>query len=223
VFVASVADETEVKEIATQVGSWDVLALGAAHLSAPSTIVKAPLQDWWADYETNVKSAIIAAQAFIPNAKPGAAIHGATAGSLVLPPNHAPFISRYLSSKVAQAKVPEFLAAENPNILITAVHPGLCRHRYLQEFGCRFHAAANGFGYVTAPCGLRKAALTPVLVWLPANFLVWLSQSKAVFLYGKTVWANWDVEELVPRAKEIGSSQILTIGCEGGPFTPRVE
>lgn len=125
VFAASVTDETKVKEIATQVGSWDVLVLNAAHISTPSTIVNASLQEWWGDYETNVKSIIIAAQAFIPHANPGAAIHGVTAGALVLPPPHTPYISGYISSKVAQVKVLEFLAAENPHLLITSVHPGM--------------------------------------------------------------------------------------------------
>lgn len=64
--------------------------------------------------------------------------------------------------------------------------------------------------------------MTEFTVQLPANFLVWLSQPKAKFLHGKLVWANWDVEELEARAEEIKSSQILTIGCEGWPFTPAV-
>ena len=65
VYPVSATDETAMHDIAKQVGAWDVLVLAAAHISSPSKIVEASLQDWWADYETNVKSIIIASQAFI--------------------------------------------------------------------------------------------------------------------------------------------------------------
>jgi NAD(P)-dependent dehydrogenase (short-subunit alcohol dehydrogenase family) len=42
-----------------------------------------------------------------------------------MPPKHTPYISAYLSSKVAQVKVMEFLAAENPELFICSVHPGM--------------------------------------------------------------------------------------------------
>jgi NAD(P)-dependent dehydrogenase (short-subunit alcohol dehydrogenase family) len=65
VYPVSATDETAMHDIAKQVGAWDVLVLAAAHISSPSKIVEASLQDWWADYETNVKSIVIASQAFI--------------------------------------------------------------------------------------------------------------------------------------------------------------
>jgi len=34
-------------------------------------------------------------------------------------------LSAYQSSKVAQAKVLEFLAAENPNLFVANLHPGM--------------------------------------------------------------------------------------------------
>ena len=56
------------------------------------------------------------------------------------------------------------------------------------------------------------------LVSLPANFNVWLASPEARFLKGKFLWANWDVDELKARAKEIEASPQLSIGLDGWPF-----
>jgi NAD(P)-dependent dehydrogenase (short-subunit alcohol dehydrogenase family) len=125
VFAASVTDETKIKALAEQVGEWDVLVLNAAHRITPSPVAGASLQDWWEHYETNVKSIVIAAQAFIPKAKSGAAFYTMTAGAFVMPPAYTPGLSSYLSAKIAQSKVLEFLAAENPGMFFCTVHPGM--------------------------------------------------------------------------------------------------
>jgi NAD(P)-dependent dehydrogenase (short-subunit alcohol dehydrogenase family) len=72
-----------------------------------------------------VKSIVIAAQAFIPKAKSGAAFYTITAGAFVMPPAYTPGLSSYLSAKIAQSKVLEFLAAENPGMFFCTVHPGM--------------------------------------------------------------------------------------------------
>lgn len=47
---------------------------------------------------------------------------------------------------------------------------------------------------------------------------MWLASPEAAFLAGRFVWANWDVEELKARAKEIEESPyLLTIGLIGEP------
>jgi NAD(P)-dependent dehydrogenase (short-subunit alcohol dehydrogenase family) len=125
IHAASVTDEQKVRHIAKQVGKWDVLVLNAAHLSAPAPVASASLHDWWNDYETNVKSVVIAAQAFIPNAQPGAAFYTITAGAAVMPPAYTPGLSAYLTSKLAQTKVLEFLSVENPQLFFCSVHPGM--------------------------------------------------------------------------------------------------
>jgi hypothetical protein len=49
-------------------------------------------------------------------------------------------------------------------------------------------------------------------VELPGHFAVWLASPEARFLRGKFVYANWDVEELLSRSKEIEGSPMLTLG-----------
>jgi hypothetical protein len=56
------------------------------------------------------------------------------------------------------------------------------------------------------------------LVSLPGSFNLWLASPEARFLKGKFLWANWDVDELKARAKEIESSAQLSIGLTGWPF-----
>ena len=56
------------------------------------------------------------------------------------------------------------------------------------------------------------------LVSLPASFNVWLASPEARFLKGKFLWANWDIDELKARAKEIESTTQLSIGLNGWPF-----
>jgi hypothetical protein len=56
------------------------------------------------------------------------------------------------------------------------------------------------------------------LVSLPASFNLWLASPEARFLKGKFLWANWDVDELKARAKEIEAGPQLSIGLVGWPF-----
>lgn len=71
-------------------------------------------------------------------------------------------------------------------------------------------------------CGLSLSLwdieLTLTLVSLPASFIVWLASPEARFLKGKYLWANWDVDELKAREKEIEESMYLNIALGGWPF-----
>lgn len=55
---------------------------------------------------------------------------------------------------------------------------------------------------------------------LPAHFTLWLVSQEAAFLKGRTVWANWDVEELKTQAATIPQGLSMTSGINGWPFTP---
>jgi NAD(P)-dependent dehydrogenase (short-subunit alcohol dehydrogenase family) len=69
---------------------------------------------------------MLTAKAFLPSANPShAAILGVTTGASALPPAMLPGLSAYVSSKLAQVKFLEFLAAENPNIFVASMHPGM--------------------------------------------------------------------------------------------------
>ena len=51
VFACDVTDEAGMEKVAQAVGTWDVLILNAAYLSAPAPIVESPLDSYWKNYE----------------------------------------------------------------------------------------------------------------------------------------------------------------------------
>ena len=44
---------------------------------------------------------------------------------------------------------------------------------------------------------------------LPGQFAVWLASKEAIFLKGRFVWANWDVQELVEKKADFESDPEL--------------
>ncbi|ROV92775.1 hypothetical protein VMCG_09089 [Cytospora schulzeri] len=201
VHASSVGDLKSLRRIASLVGTWDVLVLSAAHCSTPSPMASADPNDWWQSFEINTKGVFNAIQAFIPTANvTNATFLALTSGSMALPVAMLPGMSTYMASKLAQVKIIEFLAAEQPNILAATVHPGMIETDIFTKTGA-------------------KANLLPMdNVKLPAHFLVWMSSPEASFLKGRSVWANWDVEEMKAQAKTIQTGIQMTSGINGWPY-----
>ncbi|OKL62460.1 hypothetical protein UA08_02908 [Talaromyces atroroseus] len=212
IFPVSVTDEKTMQDIAGKVGTWDVLILAAGFLSTPGPVVSSPLDDWWQSFETNVKGTVIAANVFLPTARlppadsssihPSAAILSLTTGpATTFPAGHLKGLSAYMSSKTAGVKLIEFLAAENPHVFCASVHPGMVETYIFNK-------------------SLSNAAVLPMdTVQLPAHFLLWMASPEAGFLNGRTVWANWDVDELKAMAAKIEAGRLMTVGLEGWPFS----
>jgi len=58
-------------------------------------------------------------------------------------------------------------------------------------------------------------------VKLQAHFLLWMTSPEAKFLKGRSVWCNWDVDQLKAKAKELEESpQLLTSNILGWPYQP---
>ncbi|MBA7491790.1 hypothetical protein ES702_02338 [subsurface metagenome] len=119
----------------------------------------------------------------------------------------------YAISKLAQAKLAEYIAAEHaddpaPNkFRAYAVQPGVV----VTEMSDR--------SVEMAPPGTRES-----LTWdepeLSGRFFVWLASGRGACVpSGKFLWVNWDVEELEGRAEELrGDSTVLTQTLKGWPF-----
>jgi NADP-dependent 3-hydroxy acid dehydrogenase YdfG len=54
VFPCDVTDEAGMEKVATAVGTWDVMILNAGYISAPAPIAKAPLDNYWKNYEVHL-------------------------------------------------------------------------------------------------------------------------------------------------------------------------
>jgi NAD(P)-dependent dehydrogenase (short-subunit alcohol dehydrogenase family) len=83
--------------------------------------------------QTNVKSVYVFAQAFLPLAKPNATFLGVGAAGAVLPAEIGAGLTGYMSSKIAQAKLMEYIAHEHPEIFVASVHPGVIDTKLLRE------------------------------------------------------------------------------------------
>lgn len=88
--------------------------------------------------QTNVKSVVIAATAFLPTAnKTHASLIGVAAGALNFPPASTLGLSAYMTSKIAMVKTLEFLAAENPGLFVASVHPGMIDTGVFRKSGAK--------------------------------------------------------------------------------------
>ncbi|KAJ5669800.1 hypothetical protein N7462_010870 [Penicillium macrosclerotiorum] len=199
---ADVRDEKAITSLAAMTGTWDVMILGAAYISELVSIKESFVDDWWRTLEVNLKGIMITSHAFLPTANPThAAIVGftsAAAFTAARPSN----LSSYVTSKLAIIKFIEFLAVENTNLFAAAMHPGFIETSTFNDSGA-------------------DASQLPMdSIEMPANFLVWLTSPEGSFLNGRSVWANWDVDELKAKAEDIQSGNLLTSGVHGWPFTP---
>lgn len=102
-----------------------------------------------------------------------------------------PTLSAYGLSKLAVFELMTYVAAENPNVIAIALHPGIVDTEMTID-------------------SFKKFALdTPELVggmgvWLAG----WEGQDRG-FLSGRFVSGNWDVEDLVRRKQEIVEENLL--------------
>ena len=53
---------------------------------------------------------------------------------------------------------------------------------------------------------------------LVPQFVLWLTMPAARFLHGRTVEANWDIDELLEQKELIVAEDLLTTSLRGYPF-----
>lgn len=114
-----------------------------------------------------------------------------------------PGMSGYSASQLATIKLGEFLDLEHPKLRVFSVHPGMVE-------------AENGRGMVVEallPFSKDKAGLTGALA-------VYLTTTKADFLRGGYIHANWDVEELESHKDEIAEKKLIKLGFINGAMQP---
>ncbi|KAF2442864.1 putative short-chain dehydrogenase [Karstenula rhodostoma CBS 690.94] len=144
----------------------------------------------------NMGGAFNAVQAMLPLLAPEAKVFNIS--SCIAHISLMPGSWAYAATKMANTKMFEYIQAENPNLHVVNVHPGVVN----TEINAATDMAGVGVDDVD----------------LPAHFLVWLASGEAKFLKGKFVWVNWDVNELNDRADEIKGSLVLTVGLHGVPL-----
>ncbi|KAF4333432.1 short-chain type dehydrogenase reductase [Fusarium beomiforme] len=174
-------------------GHIDILIQNAGYLDAHRTLLDSDLDDYWKTFEINVKGGLIVTQQFLKQSQSGDTIINIGSGAGHLP--CIPGYSAYSSSKLAFAKMIEFVQDENPNLRVFKINPGAIPTEMQKKSGD-----------IAAVDNIR----------LPASYCVWLAASKeADCLKGRFLWANWDVTELLQRKDEIKTQNLLTHGLAG--------
>ena len=145
-------------------------------------------------FDINVRTTLNAVHAFLPLAAEGATLLNISSGVAHMSPMRG--VSAHVVGKAAQTKLIDFIQAENPDLHVVNIQPGVVNTEALRDAGVEPQDDDT----------------------LPGQFCVWLASTEAKFLKGKFVWANWDVNEMMARAEEIESSRLLSIMLEGVPM-----
>jgi NAD(P)-dependent dehydrogenase (short-subunit alcohol dehydrogenase family) len=205
------ADATKKNEIDAafaKFGKINVLVSNAGVIGTRGPIKDAKIDEWFSAIETNIKSSFTVAQSFLNYATPDAVIINISSAVTHLNVNTDG--SSYAVGKAAAIRFFNHLSHEHPELTIYNIQPGLVMTDMAKE---------AGFGVNEGELTEEQKALLPMVddVALPAAFCVWLASPEALFLKGKFVWSNWDVEELKERKSDIEGG-LLDFGLVGRPF-----
>ena len=105
-----------------------------------------------------------------------------------------PHTSSYALSKLIQVQIQRFVGIENPNIVAVSIEPGTVMTA------------------ITKPAFVKFNLDT---FELAGGVAVWLITEKAKFMNGRFMAAQWSVDELMEREKEIVDGGLLLEGLQG--------
>ncbi|KAL8904510.1 MAG: hypothetical protein Q9171_007021 [Xanthocarpia ochracea] len=172
-------------KVAAEYGGIDILVHSAGVLAPVMPLVEADPTTFLDGYKTTVVGTLVTAQSVVlANKEKSVTFINLTTAGILFPP--FPGMGAYASSKMAAVKLLEAFAAENPQVRLHHVHPGLLKTAMSAKLEEK----------VKLPYAYDEISL-------PADFLVWIASPEAEFLKNKIVFSSWDVEELKGRKKEI--------------------
>ncbi|KAJ5623427.1 hypothetical protein N7490_012032 [Penicillium lividum] len=179
------AVENAFKNIVAEVGVPHVLINNAGNLAPLETTLESTLDSWWECQEVNIKGTYIVTKAFLKEtgSTPEQPTTILTTTSLAAH-GTAPGLGPYSLAKLALTKLTAYVASENPSITSISLDPGI----------------------VPTDMGHAVPYLAPYMLDTPelvGGTAVWASSGDKNFLSGRYVSANWDVEEIEMRKREI--------------------
>ncbi|EFQ91740.1 hypothetical protein CFE70_006360 [Pyrenophora teres f. teres 0-1] len=185
------------QKVKEKYGHADVLVNNAGIFKAIGPVKDVDQKAWWEEMTLNIRGTFLMTQSFLhqlPSPETQAKIVTLTTGAAY---EVFPSLSAYGISKLAVLELMTYVAAENPNVVAVALHPGVVNTEMVIDTFKRF------------------ALDTPELV---GGVGVWLAGWEGVdrkFLGGRFVSANWDVEDLVVRKEEIEKEGLLKMDLKG--------
>ncbi|RDL34316.1 NAD(P)-binding protein [Venustampulla echinocandica] len=175
-------------------GHADVLVNNAGAFSSQGPLGQVEPGAWWTDFEINARGSFLMTRGFLAllnHSQKGTIINLTTGAATEIVPS----LSSYSLSKLIALQMQGFIAAENPNVTAVALHPGMVMTD------------------MSIKAGLERFALdTPSMV---GGVAVWLCAGKAPWLSGRYLCANWCVEELKGREREVVEGGKLRMGLVG--------
>ncbi|EED15916.1 3-oxoacyl-[acyl-carrier-protein] reductase, putative [Talaromyces stipitatus ATCC 10500] len=184
-----------------QPGKIDILISNAAIVGPLNPISSVDADQFLDAINVIIKGSLYVAQAFLRHAVPQDAVIVET-NSSAAHLNFAPAFVSYSVAKLAVYRLWDSLGFEfeKAGMRVYHVQPGVVNTDMNKEAG-----------------GVKAVGFEDH-VSLPASFNLWLTSPEAKFLKGKFLWANWDVDELKIRAKEIEEGSEFNIQVVGWPF-----
>ncbi|KAJ5731962.1 Glucose/ribitol dehydrogenase [Penicillium malachiteum] len=205
VFVAStdVTDKSQVDTVFAKFAESakiDVLVSGAAMIGPQDPIRDVDGERFLVTVDQNLRGSLFVAQAFLRHASENAVAIDINSSAAHI--NFGPGFSAYNVAKLAVFRLWDSVAAGNPDLSIFHIQPGIVDTDMNKEAGGVKATGIEDHGKFS----------------LPAHFNVWLASPESRFLKSKFLWANWDVDELKAKEKDIESNNLLSIGLGGWPF-----
>ena len=184
-------------------GAWHVFVHNNRDASKNATLAGSDTQDWWSIWEHNIRFTQHFAKHFMPKARSDATYISEFSGAIYAPASHVKGESACIASQAAVLKLNDHLAAEHPNLRVFNVHRDMCGH------------VRNSDGTLQQ-WKHDSSVASPELY---GDFCVWLLSPEQDFLRGRSIWCNWDIEEMVAMKSEIAASPYsLTPSIGGMPF-----
>ncbi|GAA5917820.1 hypothetical protein JCM8208_000400 [Rhodotorula glutinis] len=208
VHTADLTDPNSVDDLFHAAGDIDVLVNNAGYLEPCTPIRSSDPQDWCRSIDINLKGTYLATRAFLRSADEQGRLdpdrasrpeHADKVGLTVINTSSVgsagtrPGFSGYQPAKSMINRFTEFLHFEEPLVRAFAMHPGAVMTKLARD-----SMPPDTHGLLT-----DKPELA-------GGFAVWLAtQSKADFLRGRYVSANWDVTALVNKASDVVERDLL--------------
>jgi NAD(P)-dependent dehydrogenase (short-subunit alcohol dehydrogenase family) len=174
----------------------DILINNAGTLSRFGGIPDTNPDDWWLDFETNVKGTYLVTRTFMPLFKSSSLqtiLNITSIASLYMPAQG----SSYGISKLAILRFTEYMHQDHgpgkDGIVCVAVHPGTMETELARNMPEEYRAWF---------LDTEKMA---------GDTCVCLSRERREWLGGRYVSANWDMEELEGRKEEVVRGELLRV------------
>lgn len=215
-----VANEKEVNEAFAKFagnGKIDIVISSAALTGPLEGVANVDSEKFLAATQTNIAMALYVAKAFLRHASQDAVAVDVNSNAAHV--DYGPVFASYSVAKLGIVRLWENVAAENSNLRVYHIQPGVVDTDMNKAAGGVEAMGYEDKGELRSCWRYLYRSDTDIRpVALPADFMLWLASPEGRFLKGKYLWSNWDVDELKARAQEIEGTAELSIQLVGWPF-----